>query len=75
VPVKFQVFDANGSSVGPDTSSNGTAGPPTSLVLTSSQTTTIVGAFHWDPTNQQWVCNLSTKSLSSSTYVGQINVK
>jgi sugar lactone lactonase YvrE len=75
VPVKFQVFDANGSSVGPDVSSNGTAGPPTSLVLTSgSQTVPAAGTFHWDPTNQQWVCNLSTNGLSSGAYVGQINL-
>jgi sugar lactone lactonase YvrE len=85
VPVKLQVFDANGNSVGPDTSSDGTAGPPVSLVLKTcsgtAQTPTCVdsttpgNAFRWDSTNQQWVFNLSTKNLSSNvTYVYQINL-
>jgi sugar lactone lactonase YvrE len=86
VPVNFQVFDADGVSVGPDTSSNGTAGPPVSLVLvktcpatapagTGVGSTTPHTAFRWDPTLQQWVFNLSTSGLSSNvTYVYQINL-
>ena len=38
--------------------------------------TTSDTAFHWDATNQQWVFNISTKSLAAgNTYVYAITLK
>ncbi|HEV3481492.1 MAG TPA: Ig-like domain repeat protein [Candidatus Acidoferrales bacterium] len=76
VPAKFRVCDANGTSIG-------TAGVVSSFLLTqivSGTATTNVEnivdtnnpdtAFRWDPTNQQWIFNISTQSLGgNSTYV------
>lgn len=74
VPVKFRVCDAKGISIG-------TPGVVVSLNLvqivsgttqnvdeTISSTTTD-SAFHWDPTAQQWIFNLSTSNLpAGQTY-------
>ena len=81
VPAKFRVCDANGNSIG-------TAGVVTSFRLvqtingTNSPTvdesvdsTTPDTAFRWDPTGQQWIFNISTKSLSThTTYVYAITL-
>jgi hypothetical protein len=81
VPAKFRVCDAKGVSIG-------TPGVVSSFALTqviggtSSQTvneavvsTTPDTAFRWDATNQQWIFNISTKSLSAgSTYVYTISL-
>lgn len=77
VPAKFRVCDASGVSIAP---------PPnvvTSFLLTAiitGTTTTQVQdvvdtnvpdtAFRWDPTDQQWIFNITTVNLSAgSTYV------
>jgi hypothetical protein len=79
VPAKFRVCDANGVSVG-------TPGVVVSFSLiqiisgTTSATvnepvdsTTPDTAFRWDPTDQQWIYNINTKSLQANkTYVFQI---
>lgn len=75
VPAQFRVCDANGVSVG-------TANVVSSFYLTKIISGTVANvdetvsstssdtAFHWDSTNQQWVFNISTKSLSANiTYV------
>jgi hypothetical protein len=78
VPVKFQVFDFFGTSIG-------TPGVVQSFVLvgTSASTTELNqplstsadGGFRWDPTAQQWVFNLSTDGGTSGlTYDYQIGL-
>jgi len=80
IPVKFRVCDANGVSIG-------TPGVVSGFVLTSiiSGTVTTVdetvssttpdAAFRWDSTNQQWIFNISTTSLSAgNTYVYTITL-
>jgi len=81
VPAKFAVCDANGVSIG-------TAGVVTSFNLVtimhgtvtnvdeSPASTTPDTAFRWDPTGQQWIFNISTKSapvsVANQTYGFQI---
>jgi hypothetical protein len=73
VPAKFRVCDASGNSVG-------SAGLVTSINLVQTlygtvtqsvddtvASTTPDNSFRWDPTAQQWVFNISTKGLSTST--------
>ena len=72
VPAKFRVCDANGRSVG-------TPGVVTSfrLIQTINGTVTNVDeavisttpdvAFRWSSTDQQWIFNMNTKSLSAPT--------
>jgi hypothetical protein len=72
VPAKFRVCDANGRSIG-------TPGVVTTFVLASTSassaapinesvdSTTPDTAFRWDAMNQQWIFNISTKSLSAGT--------
>jgi hypothetical protein len=73
VPAKFAVCDANGSSIG-------TAGVVTSFTLvrifsgTSDNTvnetvdsTTPDTMFRFDPTGQQWIFNMNTKTLNANT--------
>lgn len=81
VPAKFRVCDANGVSIG-------TPGVVASFLLTqtvSGTTTTNVEdivdtnnpdtAFRWDPTDQQWIFNISTQNLSAnSTYIYTITL-
>src|SRR5205809_7968285 len=76
VPAKFCVFDANCNSVG-------TPGVVSSFSLVQIINGTVVNAvdeavdsttpdnqFRWDPTSQQWIFNISTKTLSKNkTYV------
>ncbi|MFG2045674.1 PxKF domain-containing protein [Dactylosporangium sp. NPDC048998] len=85
VPAKFRVCDANGTSVGPTT-----AAPPVvssfALVATRSGTasntvneavasTTPDTAFRWDASAQQWIFNISTKSLTANTtYTYQVTL-
>jgi len=80
VPAKFRVCDTNGASVGPTTDvpkvassfkliqrSSGTA---VNVVNEMVDSTTPDTAFRWDSTAQQWIYNISTKSLTASiTYV------
>lgn len=68
VPVKFAVCDVNGNSIG-------TAGVVTSFRLIGTTTGTVFATdeaidsttpdttFRWDPTGQQWIFNMNTKSL------------
>jgi len=81
VPAKFAVCDANGVSIG-------TAGVVTSFNLVtifhgttanvdeSPASTTPDTAFRWDPSGQQWIFNISTKSapvnVANQTYGFQI---
>ena len=72
VPAKFRVCDANGVSIG-------TPGVVSSFVLYKTSTagtltvdeavdsTTPDTAFRWDSTSQQWIFNMSSKSLKSGT--------
>lgn len=84
VPAKFAVCDANGISIG-------TAGVVTafnlSQIINGTVTTNVDEApvsttpdtsFRWDPTGQQWIFNISTKSApvnkANQTYVFQITL-
>jgi hypothetical protein len=80
VPVQFRVCDANGVSIG-------SSGVVTSFLLTGTfngTLSTVVDtvsatnndtAFRWDSTNQQWIFNLSTSSLSAGkTYIYTIKL-
>jgi hypothetical protein len=81
VPAKFRVCDANGVSIG-------TAGVVSSFyltqILTGTASTTVQEivntnnpdtAFRWDPTNMQWIFNITTQNLSAgSTYIYTITL-
>jgi hypothetical protein len=81
VPAKFRVCDANGVSIG-------TAGLVTKfalvakLSLAGSETvdevvisTTPDTAFRWSSTDQQWIFNMTTKTLkANTTYVYQVTL-
>jgi len=80
IPAQFRVCDANGVSIG-------TTGVVSSFFLTQIISGTVSNvdetvssnssdtAFHWDATNQQWVFNISTKSLAAgNTYVYTISL-
>jgi hypothetical protein len=81
VPAKFMVFDANCSSIG-------TPGVVANFVLYQIKSGTVVNtvnetvdsttpdtAFRWDPTGQQWIFNISTKSLlKNNTYIYQVTL-
>jgi hypothetical protein len=79
-PAKFRVCDANGVSIGtPGTVRTfnivevitGTI----SDVNLSVDSTTPDTAFRWDPTAQQWIFNISTKSLApGATYIFRIGL-
>jgi hypothetical protein len=81
VPAKFRVCDANGVSVG----SVGLvtsfklvqtiSGTESALVNEAVTSTTPDTAFRWDPTAQQWIFNINTKSLNANkTYVYQVTL-
>src|SRR5437016_3852439 len=80
VPAKFAVCDANGVSIGTPvvTSFNLIAivHGTTTNVDESPASTTPDTAFRWDPTGQQWIFNISTKSapvnVANQTYMFQI---
>jgi hypothetical protein len=81
VPAKFRVCDINGNSIG-------TAGVVQSFVLVGVKTGTVMQsvdetvdsttpdtAFRWDATSQQWIFNISTKTMGvNSTYFFQIKL-
>ena len=75
VPAKFRVCDANGASIGTaGVASNfklvkALAGTVESTVNEDVVSTTPDTAFRWDPSAQQWIYNISTKSLNAkATY-------
>ena len=75
VPAKFRVCDANGNSIGTPgvvssfrlvQISNGTVSDVDEAVVSTTPDT----AFRWSASDQQWIFNINTKSLSASkTYV------
>jgi hypothetical protein len=80
IPAKFRVCDVNGASVG-------TAGVINSFSLTQIISGTVTNVdetvdstssdtvFRWDAANQQWIFNISTKSLAANkTYVYTITL-
>jgi photosystem II stability/assembly factor-like uncharacterized protein len=80
VPAKFRVCDANGVSIGtPGTVRSFNiveviAGTNSNVTLTVDSTTPDT-AFRWDPTAQQWIFNISTRSLApGATYVFRIGL-
>jgi hypothetical protein len=80
VPAKFRVCDANGNSIGmPGVvtsfvryySSTGAASEVDELVDSTTPDT----AFRWSSSDQQWIFNISTKSLSANmTYYYRITI-
>jgi hypothetical protein len=81
IPVKFRVCDANGVSIGtPGVVSSFTLlrivqGTVTTEATLDPVSTTPDDAFRWDPSGQQWIFNLSTKSLmAGATYVYRIGL-
>jgi hypothetical protein len=81
IPVKFRVCDANGVSVGtPGVVTSFTLvrviqGTVTTEVTLEPVSTTPDAAFRWDPADQQWIFNLSTKGLApAATYVYRIGL-
>jgi hypothetical protein len=81
IPAKFRVFDANCNSVG----TNGVVSnfrliqiinsTVVSSVNESEDSTTPDNQFRWDPTDQLWIFNVSTKTLQKNkTYVYQIDL-
>jgi hypothetical protein len=81
VPAKFRVCDALGNSIGtPGVVTNfrliqkfsGVVNEVLDVIVDS---TTPDSAFRWDPTDQQWIFNVNTKSLQAGfTYVYQISL-
>lgn len=69
VPAKFRVCDANGNSIGTlgvvstFRLVQTTAGTLVNVVDESVDSTTPDAAFRWDPTAQQWIFKMNTKSL------------
>jgi hypothetical protein len=73
VPVKFRVCDVNGVSIG----SAGVvasfrlvktvSGTDTQVLDDGTTSTTPDTSFRWDPTDRQWIYNLSTKGLRTTT--------
>ena len=75
IPVKFRVCDFNGVSIGtPDVVTSFALlqvvkGTVTTDVNQAPGSTTPYTAFRWDPLDQQWIFNLSTKDLAAgATY-------
>jgi hypothetical protein len=70
IPVKFRVCDVNGVSIGtPGVVTSFTATDATAQPLSTTPDT----AFRWDPVEQQWIFNLSTKNLAAGvTYTYRI---
>jgi hypothetical protein len=81
VPAKFRVCDANGNSIGtPGVVSNFylvgvLTGTVTSTVEDAVTSTTPDTQFRWDPTEQQWIFNINTKSYQANkTYFFEIRL-
>jgi len=72
VPAKFRVCDVNGNSVGAPGTVTGfyvimsTAGT-FSDANEEPDSTTPDAAFRWDPSDRQWIFNISTKTMSANT--------
>jgi hypothetical protein len=76
IPAKFRVCDANGNSIGtPGVVSSFrliqiVSGTVVDIVNEPVDSTTPDTAFRWSSTDQQWIFNISTKSLTKNkTYV------
>ena len=81
IPVKFRVCDFNGISVGtPGVVTSFTLrqviqGTLTTEVSLAPLSTSSHPAFRWDPADQQWIFNLSTKDLAAgATYLYRIGL-
>ncbi len=81
VPAKFRVCDANGKSIGTSGLVVGfqliqtVSGTLVSTVNEAVISTTPDTSFRWDATAQQWIFNVSTKSLSANvTYYYRITL-
>jgi hypothetical protein len=75
VPAKFRVCDANGVSIGTPGVVSGFAAVSGTGVPTPIESTTPHTAFRWSPLDQQWIFNISTKSLAAGqTYVFTIGL-
>ena len=81
IPVKFRVCDFNGVSIGAAGVVTSfrlvrvVEGTATTEVTVEPVATTPDTAFRWDPSGQQWIFNLSTKSLAAgATYVYSIGL-
>jgi HYR domain len=80
VAAKFRVCDANGVSIGTpgvvtDFRLVETIAGGVSTVNEAVTSTTPDTAFRWDPTAQQWIFNIATKSLAANTtYVYRISL-
>jgi hypothetical protein len=80
VPVQFRVCDGNGVSISTPgvVSSFLLTGTYNGTVATEAETVSAINtdtAFRWDPTNQQWIFNLSTNGLSlGQTYIYTIKL-
>lgn len=81
IPVKFRVCDFNGVSIGTPgvvtsfTLRQVTEGGVTREIDQAPPSTTPQTAFRWDPTDQQWIFNLSTKPLAAgAAYVYSIGL-
>ena len=76
IPAKLRVCDANGVSIGSASAVSSfaltqiTSGTVTTNVQDIVDTNNPDTAFRWDPTDQQWIFNISTQNLAAnSTYV------
>ena len=71
-PAKFRVCDANGVSIGAPGVVQSfvlyqiVSGTVTNAVNEAVDSTTPDAVFRWDPTGQQWIFNISNKSLAGS---------
>jgi hypothetical protein len=81
IPLKFRVYDNNNMSVGPPPnvvssfSLNVWSSGTVSDVNEPTDSTTPDTAFRWSATDQQWIFNLSSKSLGKGkTYQGTIGL-
>jgi hypothetical protein len=75
VPTKFRVCDANGVSIGTSNvvaqyGLTSAANTPNITVAEDIYSTTPDTAFRWDPTDQQWIFNQSTKNNSTMNAKG-----
>jgi len=82
-PAKFRVCNANGASIGTPgvVTSFNLIGIGTGTLTTVDEavdSTTPDAAFRWDPTAQQWIFNISTKTapvnVKNQTYLFQIGL-
>lgn len=79
VPAKFRVGDAPGTSIGTpglvSSLSVVSVAAPSAVINEATLSNTPDTAFRWDPAAQQWIFNISTKTLkASTTYQCTINL-